>query len=254
MSTHRAANWTIVTRVAQLTASLSFAVLLVDPVAGEQPSGDVTVALADPSTTAVENPSGFHLFLDLTADPVTLVINGGDRYFDERLTVYHSQALPAEASGVEVTDPSTPVVVTLTPTPAYQFMAGTTRIRGTVTTATTNDGDGGVTGATVSLEEFTPEAKTTETGEYVLYVPATADDVVRTNGTRLVKVPREGNSNGSPADSVNGEPSGNNSDPGNSDELSDPELTVRHTDHQTFSREISVEAGVLTRCDIELPQ
>ena len=247
MGANRSTEWENVTRVAQQRTTLSFAVLLVDSVTDGRPSSDVTVDLNDSPAKAVENLSGFHLFLDLADDPVTLTVDGGDRYFDERETVYHSQSPPRGATDVtDATDASKPVEVTLTPTPAYQFAAGTTLIRGRVTDSSADPDDRDVAGATVSLEGFSTEGKTTEAGEYVLYVPATAENVHRKNGDRLVTVPSEnggGGGGGSP---------GNNGPPGNNDEVSNPELTVSHPDHPTVSEEIEVEAGVLTRHDVGL--
>lgn len=241
MGANRTTDWETATRVGKLETTLSFAVLLVDSVTDRQPSGDVTVSLADSPATAVENRSGFHLFLDLDADPVTLTVDGGDRYFDERRTIYHSESPPDESSSdeppvEEVTDASYPVVVSLTPTPAYQFASGTTRIRGTVTDGPADD-DGTVSEATISLEGFTPTARTTDSGEYALYVPARAGDVVRTNGTQMVKVKAE---------------NGGNGPPGNGDERLDPELTVRHSAHPPLSKRIPIEAGVLTELDVDM--
>jgi hypothetical protein len=240
MGANRSTEWENVTRVARQRTTLSFAVLLVDSVTDGRPSSDVTVDLDDSPAKAVENPSGFHLFLDLADDPVTLTVDGGDRYFDERETVYHSQSPPRGATDVtDATDASKPVEITLTPTPAYQFAAGTTLIRGQVTDSSADPDDRDVAGATVSLEGFSTEGKTTEKGEYALHVPATAENVHRENGTRLVKVPSE-------------DGGGGGGGPGNNGAVSDPELTVSHPDHATFSEEIQVEAGTLTKKDVDL--
>lgn len=261
MTADRLTEWEGDSRVGETTTSLSFAVLLVDPVTGRQPTGGVSVSLAAQPDAAVENPSGFHLFLDLETDPVTLVVDGGDRYFDERLTVYHVGSPPSDASGLEVDDPGNPVTVTLTPTPAYQFTAGTTRIRGTVTTGTD---DAPVAEATVSLEGFDVETRTTAIGEFALYVPATADDVVRKDGHQFVKpssTSSDSTDNGGTTDSSggNGDSSGNNGPPenggppGNDDSTPpDPELTVCHPDYSTWVTRVAVEAGELTTRDVTL--
>jgi len=195
-------TWAVTRRVGELTTSLSFAVELVDAYTGGRPSGSQTVALADQSVTAVENPSGYHLFLDLGADPVDVVVDGGDRYFDERVTVSHSGAAPDGSSAVEVTDRSTPVEIDLTPTPAFQFSPGTTTIRGTVV----DEADSAVPDAAVSLDGFAPTARTTAAGEFALLVPVTASDVVRDGDEKRVTDPT-----GGPTDGASGDDAGNGS-------------------------------------------
>lgn len=270
MPADRTTAWETVTRMSETTTNLSFAVLLVDAVTGGRPTGDVSVGLATAPDAAVENPSGFHLFLDLETDPVTLVVDGGDRYVDERRTVYHVGSPPSDEAGVEIDDPGTPVVVTLAPTPAYQFPAGTTRLRGTVTDGTD---DTPVGGATVSLEGFDGKARTTDAGEFALHVPATAKHVVRVDGTQLVKAqqsdddasdgggatdPPGGGSGqpgagGSPSNGPSsGGPAGNGPPADDDNPPPDPELTVRHPSYTPWTRQVAVEAGELTTRDVEL--
>ena len=260
-------TWAVTRRVGELTTSLSFAVELVDAYTGGRPSGSQTVALADQSVTAVENPSGYHLFLDLRADPVDVVVDGGDRYFDERVTVSHSGAAPDGSSAVEVTDRSTPVEIDLTPTPAFQFSPGTTTIRGTVV----DEAESAVPDAAVSLDGFAPTARTTAAGEFALLVPVTASDVVRDGDEKRVTDPTGGPTdgasgddagNGSPATGSGNGPPGNgppgngppgNGPPGNGppddgappadESLPNPRLVVRRPDGSTADTELSVVAG-----------
>lgn len=250
-------TWAVTRRVGELTTSLSFAVELVDAYTGGRPSGSQTVALADQSVTAVENPSGYHLFLDLGADPVDVVVDGGDRYFDERVTVSHSGAAPDGSSAVEVTDRSTPVEIDLTPTPAFQFSPGTTTIRGTVV----DEADSAVPDAAVSLDGFAPMARTTAAGEFALLVPVTASDVVRDGDEKRVTDPTGGPTDGASGDDAgNGSPatgSGNgppgNGPPGNGppddgappadESRPNPRLVVRRPDGSTADTELSVVAG-----------
>ena len=241
MSRDRVEKWEVTQRVGELTTSLSFAVELVDAYTGGRPAGSPTVALADQPVVALENPSGYHLFLDLTADPVDVVVDGGDRYFDERLTVYHSTPMPADASGVEVTDRSTPVEIELTPTPAFQFSPGTTTIRGTVV-----DGTGAVVpDATVSLDGFTPTARTTGTGEFALLVPVTAADVVRDGDGKRVTAPNGGSTGGSSGNGPGNGPPGNGPPVGD-EARPDPQLVVHHPDGSTADTDLHVDAGRLT--------
>ena len=276
-------TWEVTQRVGELTTRLSFAVELVDAYTEGRPLGSPTVGLAAQRVVAVENPSGYYLFLDLTTDPVDVVVDGGDRYFDERVTVYHSTSAPDDASAVEVTDRSTPIEVRLTPKPAFQFAPGTTTIRGTVV----DDAGAPVVDAAVSLDGFAPTARTTATGEFALLVPATASDVVRDGDGKRVTDPTASTGGGSGDDSENGSsvsesgngssengppgngppgdgpgngPPGNgppnNGPPGNGPpddgrgpnaaSLPDPRLVVRHPDGSTVDTDLYVDAGRLT--------
>ena len=263
-------TWEVTQRVGELTTRLSFAVELVDAYTEGRPLGSPTVGLAAQRVVAVENPSGYYLFPDLTTDPVDVVVDGGDRYFDERVTVYHSTSAPDDASAVEVTDRSTPVEISLTPTPAFQFAPGTTTIRGTVV----DDAGTAVVDAAVSLDGFAPTARTTATGEFALLVPATASDVVRDGDGKRVTDPTASTGGGSSEDPGNGPPGdgppGNgppgdgpgNGPPGNGPpddgrppnaaSLPDPRLVVRHPDGSTVDTDLYVEAGRLTVLRIQL--
>lgn len=263
-------TWAETRRVGELTTSLSFAVELVDAYTGGRPSGAQSVTLADQPVAAVENPSSYHLFLDLTADPVDVVVDGGDRYFDERVTVYHSTSAPDDASAVEVTDRSTPVEISLTPTPAFQFSPGTTTIRGTVV----DDAGSAVPDAAVSLGGFAPTARTTAAGEFALLVPVTASDVVRNGDGKRVTDPTAGSAdgpsggdsgnrssdtgagNGPPGNGPPGNGPSSNGPPGNGppndgappadESVPNPRLVVRRPDGSTVDTELYVDAGRLT--------
>jgi hypothetical protein len=274
MRSNRTTEWEATERVGEITTTLSFAVEVVDAFTGGRPTGTPTVSLADRRVTAVRNPSGFHLFVDLETDPVEVVVDGSDRYFDERLTVYHSSPAPDGASAVEVTDRSTPVEIELTPTPAFQFSPGATTVRGTVV----DDTGSAVPDAAVSLDGFAPTARTTTAGEFALVVPVTAADVVRDgDGTRVADPTTDptggtpgngpgngssstesgsGRGNGSPGSGRgNGPPensSSGNGPPPADETRPDPRLVVRHPDGTTVEVALHVDPGRLTVLRIEI--
>lgn len=247
-------DWQTPRTVEHRRTSLSFAVLLVDAFTGRQPEDDVTVGLESIAADPVVNASGYHCFLDLDPDggTVTLTVDGGDAYVDAERTVVLADDTPAdglladvdgadeavdagdldgdEADGtvVVVRDPSDPVVVELSPTPAYRFPSSTTIVRGHVRDA---EGDP-VPDARVSLQEFHGSTGTTAAGEYALFVPVTAEDVRRRDGTNVVVV--DGDGVADPRAVADG---------GATD---DPTLEVTHPDFGTVSRTIEVNAGTRT--------
>lgn len=164
------------TKVGEVTTHLTLAVALVDAFTGRQPRSDVRVAAPDADATPVVNPSGYHLFLDLPAEPFTVVVDGGQRYLDVEETVD-----PVEHD---------PPVVTfeLRPSPAYRFPPGATVLRGVVRD---DDGDGDpIPDATVSVRHTDRETVSDSNGEFVLFFTGlTANDVQRApDGRRLVQV------------------------------------------------------------------
>jgi hypothetical protein len=209
--------------------SLSFALGLVDAFTGAAPEHHVDVSLATPDADPVVNPSGYHVFVDLEPDAVTLTVDGGDRYVDREVTVVLSGDVPDDAAETVfvVTDPAEPLVVECPPTPAYEFPANTTVVRGHV-----EDGDGApVAGATVTLQAFEPAVETTETGEFALWVPATGEQVRRRDGRNVVV-----------ADEVAGD--GGLVGDGGTD--SDPTLAVSHPAYDDHVERLTVEAGTRT--------
>jgi hypothetical protein len=236
-------NWNPPKTVEHRGTTLAFAVSLVDGFTGDRPGDEVTVTLESVDAEPVANPSGYHVFLDLETDEVTLSVDGGDRYVDERRRVViasdedresgdlveRASDAPPPAEGVETTvvsDPSEPIEIELAPTPAYEFPRTATVVRGHV-----EDGRGDpVTGASVSLREFDPEVETTDVGEFALFVPVSAEDV-RRRGDRNVVVVGGSAGNGRALADGNG---------------TDPTLVVRHPDGTETTRQIEVEAGTRT--------
>jgi len=237
-------DWHPPRTVAHRDATLSFAVRLTDRFTGDRPEG--TRFAVDPvDVDPVTNRSGYHVFLDLDADAVTLTVDGGDRYVDERRRVLLAPDVdPDDAPGTGdtdggtdeseetppthvVTDPGDPLEIDLCPTPAYGFPSSTTTVRGHVEDA---DGDP-VAGATVALEEFDPVVETTGTGEFALWVPVSAEHVVRREGRNVVVVDSLASDGGTALADGDG---------------TDPTLVVSHPERGGTSEGLEVAAGTRT--------
>jgi hypothetical protein len=203
--------------------NLSFAVLLRDVFTGGRPDADVDVRIDSALADSAVNPSGFHVFLDVEAESVTLTVDGGDDYVDQEWTVVLSGSVPDTGPVFEVSAPSDPLVVELTPTPAYEFPDTTTVIRGHV-----EDADGTpIDDATVTLQEFDPVVETTTNGEFALFVPATADQVMRRDGRNVVVV----------------DDGGDDQVVTNGGHGTDPTLEVTHPSHDDAVEQLEVESG-----------
>lgn len=159
------------------TTKLTLAVRLVDAFTGSRPGAGVEVSAAGVDTTPVENPSGYHLFLDLPDDPITVVVDGGNRYLP------HTETIDPTSHDPPAVD------IDLLPSPAYRFPPGATLLRGVVLGAD----DAPVADATASIEHTNKETVTDEHGEFVLFFSkVTADDVERvSDGRRLIRVDDE---------------------------------------------------------------
>lgn len=230
-------DWRTARTVEHRGSSLGLAVRLVDVFTGERPAADLSVSLAESDAAPVFNPSGYHVFLQLPAGSVTLVVDGDERYFDERRRI-HLSGEPTDAAAdadgappsVALDDRTTPVVVELTPTPAYEFPDSTTTVRGHV-----EDADGApIKGATVSLPEFDVATQTTETGEYALFVPVNSADVVRRDGRKFVRVD-DGDAARADGRGVANGGTGH-----------DPTIAVTHPSYPGREERIAVEAGTRT--------
>lgn len=149
--------------VGERTTHLTLAVRLEDAFTGNQPVGDPQLTARDVETDPVVNPSGYHLFLDLPDEPLTLLVDGGDRYLDVERTV-------------DPTDHDPPAIdLELMPSTAYRFPAGATLLRGVVREDGTGDP---IPDATVSLLGTDRETVTDAAGRFVLFITGiTADDI-----------------------------------------------------------------------------
>lgn len=170
----RASTRTDLVKIGEQTTRLTLAVKLTDTFTQGRPTTDLRVSADGIDVTPVENPSRYHLFLDLPDDPITVAVDGSDRYLDVKETL-DPTTLDPPAVNLEVP-----------PSPAYRFPPSATLLRGVVLDAA----DDPVEDATVSIRHTDRETTTNEDGEFVLFFTnITADDVVRTNdGRQLVKV------------------------------------------------------------------
>lgn len=157
------------------TTMLSLVVVLEDGFTGKSPVRGPQVYLEDVDAEPVTTPSGYQVFLDLLPDPVTVVVDGGDRFLDERREDVDVIDLSDTNTDVDPADPdSLPIeTVVLRPAPAYRFPSGATMVRGVVRTAS----DEPVSDATVSIDKLDPIVETTTRGEFVLFVDPEDDDV-----------------------------------------------------------------------------
>lgn len=160
----------------QWTASLSLVVNPVDGFTGDGPVRGSVVRLESADADPVTTRSGYRVFLDLPAGSVTVVVDGGDRYLDERRENVDVIDLSDPNTEVDPTDVATLPVETieLHPAPAYQFPSGATVLRGVVRDASENP----VSGATVAIRDIDRAVETDETGEFVLFVDVQSNDDV----------------------------------------------------------------------------
>lgn len=154
------------------TSDLSLAVGLEDPMTGADPVGSpqVTVDGEDPDA---RSPSGYSLFFDRPAAPVTVELDGGTPYLDDERVI-----------DLATHDPVDPVTIELEPAPAYPFPGWVTLVRGQVTV----DGDP-VGGAAISVAGLGRTTRTAPTGEYVYYFVEGVDcQVVTRQGKTVIEV------------------------------------------------------------------
>lgn len=233
-------DWHPPRTVSHRETELAFAVRLTDRFTGQRPAG-ATLSLDPVDADAVTNRSGYHVFLDVEADAVTLTVDGGDRYVDERRRVVLDADGADDGNGAGdadaasegavpthvVTDPADPLELDLSPTPAYAFPSSTTVVRGHV-----EDADGGpVAGASVALREFDPVVETTAAGEFALWVPVSAEHVVRREDRNVVVVDSLASDGGVPLADGDG---------------TDPTLVVSHPEYGETSEHVEITAGSRT--------
>jgi hypothetical protein len=148
---------------------LSFVVILVDDYSGEDPIGKVNVSLENRKEKPIKTPSSYYAFVDLTPDIYTIHVESH----------YYSDS--NEELNINQFDHLKPLIIRLRPNPSYPFPPGATLIRGTVCDPGKNvKADSKVTlkvtasgkdsqGNTVN-PEYNTETKTSENGEFILYV------------------------------------------------------------------------------------
>lgn len=170
-----------------VSTTLSLAVQLVDRYTGRLPRGDPKVRVEEREVDPVRNPSGYHVFLDLDPGPVTVVVDGGQQYVDERITGVQAIDPTDPATSVDPSDPDTLPLerIALAPAPPYRFPATATLVRGTVVDPAGNR----LPGATVSVANTDRNTRTDANGEFVLFFdPVTGEDVTAGDDGPVVQV------------------------------------------------------------------
>jgi hypothetical protein len=206
-------------KVDELSRDLMLAVRVTDGVTNGQPVHDPEVRVRGVDEQPVRNLSGYYLFFDLPEEEVTVTVAGGDRYHDATTTV------DLDPGGGSAHDPGDAVELTVAPTPAYQFPAGLTRVRGTIF-----DGNATVPEGEVTVAGHPQTTTTTEAGEFVYYF----DDI---DSNDIVRADIDGDSQ----DERVYRPSG-----------SDPVFEVTRSQGQprAIQRSVTVEVGTRTTRDL----
>lgn len=170
-----------------VSSHLSLAVRLVDPFTGETAVDGPRVTLEGRSANPVRNPSGYFVFLDIEPGTVTVLVDGGSKFLDERVTGVTTVDITDPATTVDPADPTTfPVeTVELTPSPAYPFPSGTTLIRGRVLDPASEP----IPEATVEIRNHGAGTRTDGNGEYVVVIdPVSAANVTTVDDRRVFEV------------------------------------------------------------------
>ncbi|MCK4937536.1 MAG: carboxypeptidase regulatory-like domain-containing protein [Methanosarcinales archaeon] len=159
-----------------ITTRLSLAVDITDDYQESRVISELKIFLKDQDIQPVKNLSGYYLFLDLKGSNDTVLVQGGDYYFDN------------ESENIELGELDTlcPVVnITLKPNPSYLFPSSATLIRGCVRDSQ-NDG---ISGATIRMKKTDFETQTTTLGEFVIYFRGLNYYEVETeDGKKMVKI------------------------------------------------------------------
>ncbi|MCL7412022.1 MAG: hypothetical protein M8353_00175 [ANME-2 cluster archaeon] len=159
-----------------ITTRLSLAVDIADDYQESRIISDCNVYLQDHDTQPVKNPGGYYIFLDIKGNNDTVLVQGGDHYFDNK----------SEKITFDELDTLSPVVhITLKPTPSYPFPSSATLIRGCVIDTQNN----GISGAALTVKKTEFETQTTTTGEFVIYFRGFNEYNIETvNGKKMVKI------------------------------------------------------------------
>ena len=158
------------------TRKLSLAINLLDDYTSRGVVNNLDVTIKDHTAKSIRNPSGYYLFFDLPDDNYTVVVKGGEYYFDEEKKAVKPDDL----------DEMNPVIdVTLKPSPSYHFPSTATLIRGHLK----DSGGIGIPGAVLRIKGFDALARTNDKGEFVIYLKGLKkNNVVTVDGKVLVKV------------------------------------------------------------------
>ena len=158
------------------TRKLSLAINLLDDYTSRGVVNNLDVLIKEHNANPIRNPSGYYLFFDLPDDNYTVLVKGGDHYFDEENKVVRPDEL----------DELNPVIdIVLKPAPSYIFPSTATLIRGHLK----DSGGGGISGAVLRIKGFDALARTNDKGEFVIYFKGLKkNNVVNVDGKVLVKV------------------------------------------------------------------
>lgn len=136
--------------------------------------GQTKVFLKEYNKAALQNPSGYYVFLDLNVDTFTVGIENRN-YFSEEVEV----DIP------HITTKYPVVTVRMKPNYFYPFPLRSTLIRGKVVNKEGNP----VSGASIEVYRSNIINKSEQDGRFVLYFdPLTEDDIKIENGRRYVKI------------------------------------------------------------------
>lgn len=156
-------------KVDELSRDLALAVRVTDAVTGGQPVGNPEVRIQGVDERPARNLSGYYLFFDLPEEEVTVTVDAGDEYHDA------STKADLDPTSDDFQDPGEATGIALEPTPAYQFPAGLTRVRGTLLKTAGNQSMP-VPGAEITVlappgqnQSDMRTVRTTDAGEFVYY-------------------------------------------------------------------------------------
>lgn len=194
------------TRVGGSVTQLSLAISLHDHLTGGRPVGDPVVTVDGESPDA-RSSGGDHLYFGLPKTTVTVAVEPDERYVDEQRSVDLSTHDPADAETID-----------LVPTPAYDFPAWATVIRGRVLDAS---GDP-VANSEMTVPDRTLTVRSDENGAFAYYVTEATKATVDRSGTTVIELGG-----------------------------GDPTVTATHPDGRTTSTAVTVEPSTHTTTTLQ---
>jgi hypothetical protein len=168
-------NFLIETNVSEV----SVAVRLINDYTDENPTSKIELYLKDQmgrERKPVRNAGGYYIFFNLPKDSYTILVKGGECYFDKMEDVSSSEL------GIQ-----RPVVknISLTPSPSYSFSANATLIRGCLLDSQRK----GISKAVIGVKGKKDVFQTTENGEFAVYFRGLEEyEVKKVDGKMMVKI------------------------------------------------------------------
>lgn len=162
--------------IGRLTGKLSLAINLLDDYTSRGVANNLDVLIKGHNVKPIRNPSGYYLFFDLPDDNYTVLVKGGEYYFDEE----------KEAVRPDDLDELNPVMdITLKPAPSYNFPSTATLVRGHLK----DSGGSGISGAVLRIKGFDAKTRINDKGDFVIYLRGLKkNNFVTVDGKMLVKV------------------------------------------------------------------